>query len=231
MGLDGWLDMLAAMMPGRLQLSHLILLPALVVWTLASASTSPALAQISDGPVAPSGGSLADLSGPVSAGSRPVHGAGSSVTEGSVGPLSGRSVRGSTSGTITSGSVSDLSVGAVTSRPLAVGGGFQLPADAAMGEPAVSLLPLQQQLEDVQPLSRDQSTEADSSQAGDDDSEVENGDSDDASEPEVGSAAAQPENGQAPESAAAPTNDAAPRGEVNEPTEVTPEDSGPETRH
>lgn len=142
---------------------------------------APLAAEVgSDGPVRPSGGSLRDLSGTTSTGSRPVHESGRSVRSSSAGPLSGSSVRGSTSGTLSSGSVRDITVGAVTEDPprlppIPFGAIPSADADTdepALAAPADSLHGLAQELRAVEPLPSDPEPSADAdAEVSDDDSE------------------------------------------------------------
>lgn len=128
-------------------------------------SVTGARGQMHSDPVHTDGRPLADVSANVGAGSRPVYENGRSVSESSLGRLSGNSVRGSVSGDVHSGPVSDVSAGPVTSWQPVSGGGTMTDASAGSVhsemraemaaqalEPVRDLGPLVEQLRAIQPV-------------------------------------------------------------------------------
>jgi hypothetical protein len=149
---------------------------------LASTSTLlvRAQAQVHSGPVHQGSSSLSDVSRPVGADSGPVYESGRSVHDTGAGGLSGNAVRESVTGDVHSGPVSDVSVGAVTTGQSVGGAGAvtdaaagavkkdeDSPIRAGISQPLRDLVPLQEQLQAIQPLPRDTSPEDEAAAAED----------------------------------------------------------------
>lgn len=135
-----------------------------LLWAGAAAN-----AQVTGGPIRRDSGPLRERSTNVGAGSGPVRDSGGSVYEGSGGTIGGNSVRGSVSGDLHSGPVSDISRGPVTSDNPVFGGGSvsegsagavtkdaSSPIRASIAQPVQGLEGLQRQLQEIQPLPREE---------------------------------------------------------------------------